>query len=100
MKKVFIFSFVIIMLFAVPLPIFAANVANDTGRFTYGAQRIFLGVFELPLQVVKGTFYGPPVIGTVSGALSGTFLTFSNVMGGAFDMAAASAPYAKYALLA
>jgi hypothetical protein len=50
--------------------------------------------------MLRGTFNGPPLLGTVGGLFSGTIGTLTNIVGGVFDMTAASAPYAKYAVFA
>ena len=89
----------LVFLILLPTPLFAV-VASDTNRFIYGFQRLFLAPFQLPYQLLQGTFYGPPVVGTLQGAFLGTFQTLSGVVGGVFDMAAAAAPYAKYAAFA
>ncbi|MBI4395349.1 MAG: hypothetical protein HY583_04020 [Candidatus Omnitrophica bacterium] len=77
-----------------------ANAYQDTNRFTYGFQRLLLAPFQIPIQVLQGTLYGPPIVGTLGGVLTGTFSTISNLVGGTFDMAASVAPYAKYAVFA
>ena len=89
----------IVFLILLSVSSFAA-AASDTSRFVYGFQRLLLAPFQLPYQLFQGTFYGPPVVGTLQGAFVGTFQTLSGVVGGVFDMAAAAAPYAKYAALA
>ena len=78
---------------------FAASVYQDTNRFTYGFKRVLMAPFQIPYQMLRGTVQGPPLIGTVAGVLQGTFQTVGNLVGGAFDMGAAAAPYAKYAVL-
>ena len=94
-----IFGLFLVLLITAPFPLFSASVFRDANRFQYGAQRAFAAPFQIPVQMFRGTAYGPLVTGTVGGALYGTFRTFGDLMSGAFDMAAAAAPYAKYALL-
>ena len=96
-KKVLVLF--LILLVVAPFPLFSASVFRDANRFQYGAQRAFAAPFQIPVQALRGTMQGPLVAGTVSGIFYGTFRTFGDLMGGAFDMAAAAAPYAKYALL-
>ena len=79
---------------------FAASVYQDTNRFTYGFKRVLAAPFQLPAYLFKGTFYGPPLIGTLGGVVQGTFQTVGELVGGIFDMGAALAPYAKYAAFA
>ena len=94
-------AYLLICLALLPAPLFAASgFAQDTNRFSYGFQRILLAPFRIPIHAYQGTMYGPPLIGTLSGVLTGTVRTLTDVVGGTFDMAAAAAPYAKYAALA
>lgn len=78
----------------------AAGTAEDTARFTRGFGRVFTGIFQLPYHLFNSSFTRPPIVGTLEGAFKGTFYTLTNVVGGVFDMGAAAAPYAKYALFA
>ena len=80
--------------------VYAANIAQDSGRFSYGAMRIVRGAFQLPVSVLGGTLSGPPIVGTIGGVVQGTFRTVADVTGGIFHMGVAAAPYAKYAALA
>ena len=78
---------------------YAASPYQDTNRFAYGFKRVFAAPFQIPIRTIQGTLYGPFIVGTVSGILQGTFSTVGELAGGVFDMAAAAAPYAKYAVL-
>ena len=73
---------------------------SDTDRFAGGVGRLLMAPFHLISQTVRGTLHGPLGLGTVAGVVSGAAYTVTDVAGGAFDIAAASAPYAKYAVLA
>lgn len=88
----------LIFLAMAPAPLFSASVHQDTNRFQYGAQRVLVAPFQIPIQTLRGTLYGPLVAGTVGGLFYGTFRTVGDLIGGTFDMAAAAAPYAKYAI--
>lgn len=55
--------------------------------------------FQLPFRLVNSTLTQPFPFGVAHGAVSGTFYTVTQMVGGAFDMGAAAAPYAKYAVL-
>ena len=77
-----------------------AGIDRDTGRFMFGFQRVILSAFQMPFQMIQGTINGPIGVGTVQGIVGGTIQTVTDMVGGVFDMAAASAPYAKYAALA
>jgi len=96
MKHKIVFGLFLLLLF-LPTPLFAEGY-QDTNRFTYGFRRILMAPFRIPYSTLRGTFYGPPVTGTLGGAVSGTFQTVNDLLGGAFDMAASAAPYAKYAI--
>jgi len=70
-----------------------ANVFHALGN-------IIGGVLQLPIQILTGTFGGPPVIGTIGGALSGTVQGIGMVLGGTmelagdgFELAKTAAPY-------
>jgi len=76
----------------------AASIYQDTNRFSYGFKRVLGAPFQLPFHALYGTFYGPLGVGTVGGVLKGGFSTVTELVGGAFDMGAAAAPYAKYAV--
>lgn len=79
---------------------FCASVYQDTNRFTYGFKRLVAAPFQIPIRTLQGTLYGPFISGTVGGVFQGAFYTIGDLVGGVFDMGAAAAPYAKYALLA
>ena len=99
MPKPKLWALILVVLILTPSPLFA-SVYSDTNRFTYGFQRAVMAPFQIPLQAMRGTAYGPILVGTVGGVLKGTFMTVGDLVGGSFDMAAAAAPYAKYAALA
>lgn len=77
-----------------------AFAIDTTPQFVRGFGNILTGVFQLPAQVLYQSFTKPPIVGTVYGVFTGTYLTLTQVVGGVFDMAMATAPYAKYALVA
>lgn len=82
-----------------PAPSFALVRASDTNRFTIGFMRIVTAPFQMISETLNGALSGPPLFGVVNGVLNGTIQTVANIVGGTFDMAAAAAPYAKYAVL-
>ena len=49
----------------------------------------------LPLSILAGTVNGPPLIGTLAGAVNGTINGVGLVLSGAVEMAAAAVPIAK-----
>lgn len=77
---------------------FAASPYQDTNRFSYGFRRLLIAPFQIPIRTIQGTLYGPLVTGTIGGIFQGAFYTVSDLVGGVFDMGAAAAPYAKYAV--
>ena len=62
-----------------------------------GLTKIVAGVFQLPVSILAGTFTGPPVIGTLMGAVNGTFRTVSFIAGGATELALDGVSLAKAA---
>ena len=62
-----------------------------------GVQQVVAAVFALPFGVLQGTLSGPPIIGTLGGALSGTFRTVSLVTSGAMEIVSGAVPLAKAA---
>jgi hypothetical protein len=52
-------------------------------------------VLGLPLSILAGTVSGPPIIGTLAGAVSGTINGVGLVLSGAVELAAAAIPVAK-----
>ena len=62
-----------------------------------GIVKIISGVLQVPLSTMVGTFTGPPIIGTVMGALNGTFQGLGLVAGGALDLAVSGFELAKMA---
>ena len=55
-----------------------------------GLMRMVAGIFEVPRSTLAGTFGGPPIIGTVVGALNGTLRGLSMVAGGALETGVSS----------
>ena len=62
-----------------------------------GVQKIVAGVFSIPVSTISGTFNGPPVLGTLLGAINGTINGVGLVLGGVFDIASDAIPIAKTA---
>lgn len=98
--KIRILTAFLIFFLMLQAPLFAIVNPNDTAQFSSGFQRILMSAFQLPFQVISQTLSGPPGIGTVSGVVYGGIRTVTDVVGGLFQMGAAAAPYAKYAMFA
>lgn len=88
----------LLLLTILPPSLFSASLYQDTNRFAYGFQRVLGAAIQLPFRTIQRTLSGPIGVGTVAGVLDGTVRTVTDLMGGTFDMAAAAAPYAKYAV--
>ena len=56
---------------------------------------LFSAIFRLPLSVIAGTFNGPPVIGTLMGAVNGLFGTVGLIGGGAAELGMSALSIAK-----
>jgi len=52
------------------------------------------GVFAIPVDTLVGTFTGPPIVGTVMGALHGTVRTLSETTRGVFRLLGVGIPLA------
>ncbi len=83
---------------AAPAPAAHASLAGGVGN-------IFKGVLAPVMGALSGTFSGPPIIGTVAGAamglVQGVGMTANGafqIVGAAFPMAAAAAPYLPFFL--
>ena len=60
-----------------------------------GLTKIVAGVLTVPASVLAGTFNGPPIIGTLAGAFSGTINGVGSVLSGVLDVASSAIPIAK-----
>ena len=60
-----------------------------------GIQEVIAGILQLPLSTISGTFSGPPVVGTLFGALSGAVQGIGLVAHGALELAASAVSVAK-----
>ena len=62
-----------------------------------GFAKILGGVLAVPMSVLSGTFSGPPVIGTLVGAVNGVVGGVGSVFSGVLDVASSAIPLAKAA---
>ena len=90
----------------VGLAISPAGIARADNDLVGGIGDIIGGVLALPMGILSGTFSGPPIIGTVSGAAFGAVQAVSStargllrLVGCAVPAAASLAPYALPFLL-
>ncbi len=77
----------------------AVTPAAEAG-IVEGVQEVVVGVLSPPLGALQGTFSGPPLFGTLVGALQGTvngvgLITHGvlQIVGGAIPLAKAAAPF-------
>lgn len=62
-----------------------------------GVEDLMGAVFALPLDTLAGTFTGPPILGTVGGALHGAFRTLGLAMRGTLKVVGFAIPFAAKA---
>ncbi|MBI2093272.1 MAG: hypothetical protein HYT88_00910 [Candidatus Omnitrophica bacterium] len=62
-----------------------------------GLFKMVAGVLQVPLSTLVGTVSGPPIVGTVLGAVNGTVSGVGLVLGGAWEVAAFGVDAAKAA---
>ena len=56
-----------------------------------------MGVLQIPLQILAGTFSGPPVVGTAFGAVNGVVRGLGLVTHGALELVSSGLGIAKAA---
>ena len=62
-----------------------------------GIAKIIGGVFQVPAAILSGTFTGPPVVGTLFGAVNGAVGGLGMVASGVLDLASSAFGIAKAA---
>ena len=60
-----------------------------------GLQELIGGVLQLPVQTLVGTFHGPPVIGTLFGAVNGAVQGIGLLAHGTLEIASSGVGIAK-----
>ncbi|MBI3020460.1 MAG: hypothetical protein HYY59_00445 [Candidatus Omnitrophica bacterium] len=60
-----------------------------------GVGKIIGGVLQLPLSTLAGTFNGPPIIGTIAGAVTGLVSGVGLVTHGTLELLASGVSIAK-----
>ncbi len=82
-----VFTFGVVALIVTrPQPV-RADIVN-------GLMRIVGGVLEVPKDILAGTFSGPPIVGTVAGALAGALRGTAMVASGALETVVSAIPVA------
>jgi len=71
--------------------------ADESGGLIGGIGDIIGAAFSLPAGILQGTLGGPPIIGTVGGALAGALNTVSLALRGVLRLAGVAIPVAAKA---
>ena len=100
MKQKQVLSILLITIFFIltASPVLYANDDQNIGYVASGFFRILTAAFQLPKYLVYKTFNGPPVVGTIDGALTGAFYTVASLFQGVFEIVRGVVPYGKYAV--
>ena len=77
----------------VGMVLIAAPAVCDAS-LTGGVMDLVGGVFAIPMGIVRGTLGGPPILGTVGGALQGVLQTVALTTRGAFEIVGVAIPMA------
>ena len=80
--------------------LFAWSAPPAEANILHGIGSLIGGILQIPIQTLMGTFSGPPILGTLMGAVNGTIQGTGMVLGGAlellgdgFSLAKTAAPY-------
>ena len=79
------------------LCVFAVWPASAHAGIASGLMKIVMGVLEVPRATLAGTFSGPPIVGTVIGAVAGTLHGAFMVASGAIETVVSAIPLAAKA---
>lgn len=71
-----------------------APAASQAGEFVSAVGDLVAGVLSVPVGVLAGTVNGPPIIGTVGGALQGAASTVGYTLRGALRLIGVAIPAA------
>lgn len=82
---------------SVVIGVLAANPPVAEANVISGLTKIVAGVLNMPLSVLAGTMSGPPLVGTLLGAVNGTLQGIGMVAGGALELAMDGVALAKMA---
>ena len=74
------------------LVLFAAPAQADLVR---GIEEVVSGILTLPLSTIAGTFSGPPILGTLSGAVTGLLGGVGLVTHGVLELVVSGVSVAK-----
>ena len=85
------------LLFALFIGPAQAVRADEVGGIMAAFSDIFSGVMAIPMGIIGGTFGGPPIIGTVGGAMMGAVNTLSYTLRGVLRLVGVAIPLATKA---
>lgn len=71
-----------------------ASPAHAENDLLGGIGDIIGGAFAIPVDTLVGTFSGPPIVGTIGGALHGTVRALSSTTRGVFRLLGVGIPLA------
>ena len=80
------------ILFFVGFFLIAAPAQPARADIVGGAADIVVGALSLPFEILKGTLTGPPVVGTLIGAVNGSIHTVGYATRGLFRIAQGAVP--------
>lgn len=73
-----------------------SNDDENVSSLSRGFSRVFQAPFQLPFHLIHQTLNEPPILGTVDGALTGSYFTIQDLTTGTFDIIRGALPYAQY----
>lgn len=59
--------------------------------------KVVAGILQVPVSIIVGTASGPPIVGTLMGAINGTFQGLGMVAGGVLELGMDGVALAKMA---
>ena len=74
--------------------IVCAHPSEASADILRGLLRVVGGVLELPRATLAGTVGGPPILGTLVGALTGVVRGAGMIVGGTLETALSAIPFA------
>lgn len=95
-RPAFIAALIFLLTFFSGLPGAEAGDVENVSYVERGFIRILTAAFQIPRYLVYKTVNEPIGLGTIDGALTGTFYAVAELSGGLFDIVRGTVPYAKY----
>ncbi len=88
-RRLVILGMLVVLVMGAPIP--KASADND---LIGGIGDVLAGATALPMSIIEGTLSGPPILGTLSGALLGTARTLGFATRGLLRLAGVALPLA------